>query len=183
IHRYGKQPGLNRSRLLQQSLLWLQPCCCHPARPPQRRYQLRRSGNDDGAGFPRRCASRRNSIEIMIRIETMQGTLARRGFVDAVTAERIIDHWADEHEPLLDLLAKSADPDLALAGLDRLRDRVPDLLDRMTAAPVLARQLVMVLGGSSKLSLHLIAHPDHLRLLETELVKVPGASLRRGAWG
>ena len=49
----------------------------------------------------------------------------------------------------------------------------------MTAAPVLARQLIMVLGGSNKLSHHLIAHPEHLQLLETELVKVPAASLRR----
>jgi glutamate-ammonia-ligase adenylyltransferase len=115
----------------------------------------------------------------MIRIETMQGTLARRGFVDAVAAGRVIDHWADEYEPLLDVLAKSADPDLALAGLDRLCERVPDLLARLTAAPVLARQLIMVLGGSSQLSQHLIAHPEHLELLETELVKVPAASLRR----
>jgi glutamate-ammonia-ligase adenylyltransferase len=115
----------------------------------------------------------------MIRIETMQGTLARRGFVDAVAAERIIDHWADEHEPLLDQLARSADPDLALAGLDRLCERVPGLLDRLLAEPVLARQLIMVLGGSSKLSQHLIAHPEHLQLLETELVKLPAASLRR----
>ena len=115
----------------------------------------------------------------MIRIETLQGTLARRGFVDAVAAERIIDHWADEHEPLLDQLARSADPDLALAGLDRLCERVPDLLDRLLAEPVLARQLIMVLGGSSKLSQHLIAHPEHLQLLETELVKLPAASLRR----
>ena len=37
----------------------------------------------------------------------------------------------------------------------------------------------MVLGGSSKLSHHLIAHPEHLELLENELVKVPAASLRR----
>ena len=109
----------------------------------------------------------------------MQGTLARRGFVDAVAAGRVIDHWADEYEPLLDVLAKSADPDLALAGLDRLCERVPDLLARLTAAPVLARQLIMVLGGSSQLSQHLIAHPEHLELLETELVKVPAASLRR----
>jgi [glutamine synthetase] adenylyltransferase / [glutamine synthetase]-adenylyl-L-tyrosine phosphorylase len=115
----------------------------------------------------------------MIRIETMQGTLARRGFVDAVAAERIIDPWADEYEPLLDLLDKSADPDLALAGLDRLCDQVPDLLARLTAAPVLARQLTMLLGGSNKLSQHLIAHPEHLELLEDELVKVPAASLRR----
>ena len=115
----------------------------------------------------------------MIRIETLQGTLARRGFVDAVAAERIIDHWADEHAPLLDLLAKSADPDLALMSLDRLSERVPDLLARLTAAPVLARQLVMVLGGSIKLSHHLIAHPEHLELLEDPLVKVPADSLRR----
>ena len=64
-------------------------------------------------------------------------------------------------------------------GLDRLCEPVPDLLARLTAAPVLARQLIMVLGGSSKLSHHLIAHPEHLELLETELVKVPAASLRR----
>ena len=115
----------------------------------------------------------------MIRIETVRGTLARRGFVDAVAAERIIDPWADEYEPLLDLLAKSADPDLALAGLDRLSEQVPDLLTQLTAAPVLARQLTMLLGGSSKLSQHLIAHPEHLELLEDELAKVPAASLRR----
>ncbi|MFL6047160.1 MAG: bifunctional [glutamine synthetase] adenylyltransferase/[glutamine synthetase]-adenylyl-L-tyrosine phosphorylase [Propionibacteriaceae bacterium] len=115
----------------------------------------------------------------MIRIETLQGTLARRGFVDARAAERVIDHWADEHEPLLDVLAQSADPDHALASLDRLCDRVPDLLARLTAAPILARQLIMVLGGSSKLTQHLIAHPEHIDLLQDELVKVPAASLRR----
>jgi glutamate-ammonia-ligase adenylyltransferase len=115
----------------------------------------------------------------MIRIKTTQGTLARRGFVDAKAAERVIDHWADEHEPLLDVLAQSADPDHALANLDRLSDRVPDLLARLTAAPVLARQLIMVLGASSKLTQHLIAHPEHIDLLQNELGKVPAASLRR----
>jgi [glutamine synthetase] adenylyltransferase / [glutamine synthetase]-adenylyl-L-tyrosine phosphorylase len=115
----------------------------------------------------------------MIRIETIQGSLARRGFVDAVTAQRIIESWPDEYEPLLDLIATSADPDLALMGVDRLSERVPDLLARLTAAPVLGRQLIMVLGGSNRLSHHLIAHPEHLQLLETELVKMPAASLRR----
>ena len=115
----------------------------------------------------------------MIRIGTIQGSLARRGFVDAVAAQRIIEPWPDEYGPLLDLIATSADPDLALMGVDRLSERVPDLLARLTAAPVLARQLIMVLGGSNKLSHHLIAHPEHLQLLETELVKVPAAALRR----
>ena len=100
-------------------------------REERRRHQL--------PGAPRE--QRTNSIGLMIRIETIRGSLARRGFVDAVAAERVIEHWADEHEPLLDLLAKSADPDLALLGLDRLSERVPDLLARLTAAPVLARQL------------------------------------------
>ena len=115
----------------------------------------------------------------MIRMGTIQGSLARRGFVDAVAAQRIIEPWPDEYQPLLDLIATSADPDLALVGVDRLSERVPDLLARLTAARVLGRQLIMVLGGSNKLSHHLIAHPEHLRLLETELVKVPAASLRR----
>ena len=115
----------------------------------------------------------------MIRIETTQGTLARRGFVDAEAAVRVIDHWDDEHEPLLDLLAQSGDPDQALAGLDRLCDRVPGLLSRLTAAPILAHQLIMVLGASNRLTHHLIAHPEHIELLESELVKVPAASLRQ----
>src|SRR5262245_44817200 len=102
----------------------------------------------------------------MIRIETTQGTLARRGFVDAKVAERVIDRWADEYEPLLDVLAQSADPDHALMALDRLCDRVPELLSRLTAAPALARQLIMVLGASSKLAQHLIAHPEHIELLD-----------------
>src|SRR5215217_8700507 len=115
----------------------------------------------------------------MIRIETTQGTLARRGFVDAEAAVRVIDHWDDEHEPLLDLLAQSGDPDQALAGLDRLCDRVPGLLPRLTAAPILAHQLIMVLGASNRLTHHLIAHPEHIELLESQLVKVPAASLRQ----
>jgi hypothetical protein len=115
----------------------------------------------------------------MIRIETTQGTLARRGFVDAEAAARVIDHWDDEHEPLLDLLAQSGDPDQALAGLDRLCDRVPGLLSRLTAAPILAHQLIMVLGASNRLTHHLIAHPEHIELLQSELVKVPAASLRQ----
>ena len=115
----------------------------------------------------------------MIRIETTQGTLARRGFVDAKVAERVIDRWDDAYEPLLDVLAQSADPDHALMALDRLCDRVPELLSRLTAAPVLARQLIMVLGASSKLAQHLIAHPEHIDLLERDLVKTSAAALRR----
>ena len=99
----------------------------------------------------------------VIRIRTTRGTLARRGFVDARAAEDILQRWhldgADDPEVLVELVARSADPDLALAGLDRLAEVAPGLGARLTAAPVLARQLIMVLGGSSKLAQHLIAHP------------------------
>ena len=115
----------------------------------------------------------------MIRIETTRGTLARRGFIDAEAAARVIDHWEDEHELLLDVLAQSADPDHALMALDRLCDRVPGLMSRLAAAPVLARQLIMLLGGSNRLAHHLIAHPEHIDLLEGELAQLSAAALRR----
>ncbi len=118
----------------------------------------------------------------MVRIQTTQGALARRGFVDARTAERLLDRWQlDGLDPadLVELIAQSADPDLALAGLDRLAEVVPELGQRLAGAPVLARQLIMVLGGSSKLSQHLVAHPHHLDLLEPELTKTPAEELRR----
>ena len=89
----------------------------------------------------------------MIRIETTQGSLARRGFVDAEAAERVIDRWDDEYEPLLDVLAQCADPDHALASLDRLCERVPDLLSRLIATPVLARQLIGLFGSGFRFGL------------------------------
>ena len=109
--------------------------------------------------------------------------MARRGFVDARTAEDILERWhlagSDDPEVLVGLVAESADPDLALSGLDRLAEVVPDLSARLTASPVLARQLIMILGGSSKLAQHLVAHPEHLDLLEPELTRRPADELRR----
>ena len=90
----------------------------------------------------------------MIRIQTTWGNLARRGFVDARAAETVVQRWDlqnDDAERLVDLLAGSADPDLALNGLERLTEAVPELLTRLAGFPMLARQLIMVLGGSSKL--------------------------------
>ncbi len=118
----------------------------------------------------------------MVRIQTTWGNLARHGFVDASLADATLQRWdLNGHDPewFVDLLAKSADPDLALSGLDRLVESVPNLLSRLADAPVFARQLIMVLGGSSRLSQHLAAHPEHLDLLESELAPVPAAELRR----
>jgi len=117
----------------------------------------------------------------VVRIQTTWGNLARRGFVDTRTAERILARWDLDgaEEELVDLIAQAADPDLALSGLDRLAEKVPDLQRRLVAFPVLARQLIAVLGGSSRLSQHLLAHPVHLELLEAELTRTPAARLRR----
>jgi len=112
------------------------------------------------------------------RIQTTQGSLARRGFGDALAAERIVGSWALEQESLLDLITLAADPDLALAGIDRLLERVPDLLVRLSADQVFARQLIMVLGASARLGQHLLAHPDQLALLEGELSQASPAALR-----
>ena len=109
----------------------------------------------------------------MIRIATAQGTLARRGFVDAAAAERIITDWDAELELLLDLAAQAADPDLALAGLSRLSEVRPDLLNRLASAPRWARQLIMVLGASASLGQHLIAHPEQVDVLNAELSRTP----------
>ena len=114
----------------------------------------------------------------MARIETTQGTLARRGFLDAQSALRIVDGWEAAYESVLDVVAQSADPDLALAGLDRLTDAVPGLVEQLTAHRTLARQLIMVLGASASLTSHLVAHPEHLELLRPELARVGGPDLR-----
>ena len=101
----------------------------------------------------------------MTRIKTTQGVLARRGFSNADAALQTVSRWESDPEPMLDLVAQAADPDLALTGLDRLLDRVPELPAQMAANPFLARQLVMVLGASAKLSEHLFVHPEHLQHL------------------
>jgi glutamate-ammonia-ligase adenylyltransferase len=111
-------------------------------------------------------------------LQITQGTLARRGFTDSAVAQRIVGDWASSAEPLLDLITASADPDQALLGFDRLTDRVPDLQSQMLAAPDLARQVVLVLGGSSALQQHLLAHPEHLQLLACTVTRSSAAELR-----
>ncbi len=46
----------------------------------------------------------------MIRIATAQGTLVRRGFVDAAAAERIIADWDAELEVLVNLAGRRLIP-------------------------------------------------------------------------
>nr|WP_294693973.1 bifunctional [glutamine synthetase] adenylyltransferase/[glutamine synthetase]-adenylyl-L-tyrosine phosphorylase [uncultured Friedmanniella sp.] len=114
----------------------------------------------------------------MTRLQTTQGTLARRGFLDAAAALAVLQGWHADQEPVLEQVTRSADPDLALSSLGRLYDHHADLPDRLAGAPELARHLVMVLGASASLGQHLLAHPEHLDLLDGPLEKTPAATLR-----
>ncbi len=118
-------------------------------------------------------------MHAMTPLQTTRGTLARRGFLDAAAALQCLQGWDSDQEAVLDLLVRSADPDLALAGLSRLYEQQPDLAARLVTAPALARRLTLVLGASVSLARHLQAHPEHLDLLDGELEKAPAATLRR----
>ncbi|MFI6228458.1 bifunctional [glutamine synthetase] adenylyltransferase/[glutamine synthetase]-adenylyl-L-tyrosine phosphorylase [Micromonospora echinospora] len=74
---------------------------------------------------------------------------------------------------LLTALSRAADPDLALRQLHRIVEaerrtiEEPALLAALHADPGLRRRLVAVLGASSALGDHLVANPDHWRVLAT----------------
>ncbi|HEX5495012.1 MAG TPA: bifunctional [glutamine synthetase] adenylyltransferase/[glutamine synthetase]-adenylyl-L-tyrosine phosphorylase [Mycobacteriales bacterium] len=77
--------------------------------------------------------------------------------------------------PVVDALADAADPDRAAAGLSRLADRVEraepaagGLGHRLRDSAVLRARLVGVLGASSALTDHLVAHPGDWRLLDED---------------
>lgn len=89
----------------------------------------------------------------------------------------------EEQEPadepageLLAAMSRAADPDLALRQLHRIVEaerRTTDgavdspLLAELHADPGLRRRLIAVLGASSALGDHLVAHPDHCTALRT----------------
>ncbi len=118
------------------------------------------------------------SINAVNRLETTQGALARRGFSDPATALRSLAAWQRHQEPLLDLIGDTADADLALAGLDRLREQVPGLLDDLLDNPVLARQSIMVLGASVAMQQHLVRHPAAISQLQHLVGRRDRAALR-----
>ena len=70
-------------------------------------------------------------------------------------------------------LAGSGDPDLALNNARRLHDALgsgwDQLVEALTDHPVFRTRLFALLGGSTALSDHLIAHPQQWRLLLEDL--------------
>ena len=101
-----------------------------------------------------------------------KGTLLRLGFSDP---ERAFDHvgeLGEQGEELLWILARTADPDLALQQLVRLRDAAAEqgadpraLLEELIDDEGFAMRLLSVLGASEALGDHLCRHPDQWREL------------------
>ena len=100
----------------------------------------------------------------MSRPVSAKGNLARLGFVDADVAERNLTALGDAREPLVALLARTADPDQALAQLVRLAESAPDasaMLEAVADDEGTAMRLLCVLGASEALADHLCRHPEH----------------------
>jgi [glutamine synthetase] adenylyltransferase / [glutamine synthetase]-adenylyl-L-tyrosine phosphorylase len=99
----------------------------------------------------------------MTRAATRRGDLLRHGFVDSDRTLAGLDRLGDHAAPLVALLGRTADPDLALTGLLRLADAVSsrdELLDAVVDDEGTAMRLLSVLGASQALTDHLVRHPD-----------------------
>jgi len=96
------------------------------------------------------------------------GHLVRSGFQDSDHAAAQLRSLGAAAGPLVALLARTADPDLALDSLIRLRAAAPDgeaLLDALVDDEGTAMRLLCVLGMSAALGEHLLRHPEHWREL------------------
>ena len=102
----------------------------------------------------------------MTRAATSRSDLLRHGFVDSDRTLAGMAQLGHHAEPLVALLGRTADPDLALSGLLRLAEAVDDsdaLLDALVDDEGTAMRLLCVLGASQALADHLVRHPDHWR--------------------
>lgn len=105
---------------------------------------------------------------------------ARLGLTDPDAGTRLADlGWWDGDAPVegtelaVWALARSPDPDLALLALERLRESLDDgewaaLAEALRGDQGLRGRLFGVLGGSTALGDHLVAHPERWRSLQSE---------------
>ncbi|MBM7772186.1 glutamate-ammonia-ligase adenylyltransferase [Actinokineospora baliensis] len=100
---------------------------------------------------------------------------ARFGLTDPRAEQdlRAAGLWGDngpQREAVLTALSRTPDPDLALRGLDRIREAAPEqwaeLLGELEADRRLRARLVAVLGSSTAFADFLAAHPDQWRRLD-----------------
>src|SRR4051794_3850420 len=102
----------------------------------------------------------------MTRQESSRRHLLRMGFEDSALAADELARLGGDAEPLVALLARTADPDQALAGLVRLAERAgPGLVEELANDEGTAMRLLSVLGASQALTDHLCRHPEQWREL------------------
>ncbi len=108
----------------------------------------------------------------MTRPATSRSDLLRHGFVDSDRTSAGLRELGGHADPLVALLGRTADPDLALAGLLRLAAAADEQLgdrDAMLQEIVddegTAMRLLCVLGASQALADHLVRHPTQWREL------------------
>ncbi|MEP6696689.1 MAG: bifunctional [glutamine synthetase] adenylyltransferase/[glutamine synthetase]-adenylyl-L-tyrosine phosphorylase [Pseudonocardiales bacterium] len=118
--------------------------------------------------------------------------LVRLGFADAARVQRLLgpdglglwdaadpDALAPGGREIVDALAATADPDLAVLALVRLvegQTSGPALVDRLRSLPRLRERLIPLMGASSALGDHLVSHPDEWRVLLDEPLAATAAS-------
>jgi len=126
-----------------------------------------------GAGGERRPRDGRGDRPTMTRSLTGRSDLLRHGFVDSDRTLAGLARLGPYAEPLVALLGRTADPDLALDGLIRVADAAgagdpadrEELLEAVVDDEGTAMRLLRVLGASQALTDHLVRHPDQWREL------------------
>ena len=119
----------------------------------------------------------------MSRIDSLAGRFARLGFGDPSRAVAIVESWystapLEQCHGIVEELLPTADPDLALAGLNRLVHVRPDLITALWGNPAWSRRLIRVLGASAALNQHLSAHPEDIDVLAGDITRRPLEALR-----
>ena len=121
----------------------------------------------------------------MSRIATLTGSLARAGFGDPSAAAAILQSWepvlggdAARVERLVKAMSGSADPDLALAGFDRLASSLPDAFAALADDEAWGVRTARVLGASAAFGRHLSAHPGDVEVLRDDVSERDEAALR-----
>lgn len=112
------------------------------------------------------------------------GRLARAGFDDldraAAGLGRLAEATGVDGEALLEALGTAADPDSALAELERLHDRAPAELVAVLAEPAAAERLARLVGASRGLADFLSRHPADIALLRAVPMPPPTSAEARG---
>lgn len=114
------------------------------------------------------------------------GNLARLGFQDTEVAAATLGELGPPSSPLVAILGRTADPDMALATLTRLHAAAPDpdaLLSALEADEGTAMRLLSVLGMSEALGDHLVRHPEQWHELQDPTLgstRPPAFAVREG---